>query len=1031
MNAYPDDELSVTLFEEAGDALLLFDSDTEQVLDANPMAQRLSGFSRQELLQMPLTNLIRADGQDGLQRLRHNYQKIGLFHSQDGFWLRQQQDGAWVPVELTITRLHGEPKPLGLVTARDIREHRNMSAQLQRADSELRRVLASVSDYLWSAVVDPSGQATNRYYSPVVEKITGRPPEFFQVGPERWLSTVYEEDRPRIQEVVDRILAGLSTGEEEEYRVVRPDGSLCWVRDSVRVSRCNDGRSLRLDGIVTDISDRKRAETTLRESEERYRQLVELCPDAIFINTQRRIVFANAAAARLVGASGPEQLLGRGALDFIHPDYQDIVRDRLHTIESKHAAVPLLEEKFVRLDGQVVEVEVAAIPFTYQGRPAVQAIARDISQRKRAEEALARERDLLHVLMNSIPQFIYFKDRESRFTQVNQAQARNLGLDEAAAALGKTDFDFYPEELAREFNADERQIIQTGQPLIDKVERQTGDDATERWLTSTKVPIFGPDGRITGLVGISRDVTERQRAEEALRASEAKYRCLIENLEQSIFLKDRDLRFVAANRVFCQEIGAAEADLVGKTDFDFFPRRVAEKHQADDRRVLAEGRRLELEEQCYRHGRPHTLRIVKNPVKDAQGRTVGVLGIFWDVTEQRTLEAQLRQAQKMEAVGQLAGGVAHDFNNLLTVILGNVALVRAGLPTGGTETELLAATEKAALRAAELTSKLLGFSRKTTLRLEPTTLDCCLDETLELLRHTIDPRITVQVRKAPQPWLVQADVAQLTQVLMNLCLNARDAMPNGGTLELETENVVLDREAVRLQLDAHPGEHVCLRVRDTGVGIPPENLPRIFEPFFTTKAPDKGTGLGLAMVFGIIKQHHGWITCCSKVGEGSRFDLYLPRYQPQTETVVAPPDGRPTAARGHETILLVDDEPMIRNLGRTILQRYGYQVLLAEDGLQAVEVFRRHASGIDLVILDLTMPRLSGRDAFRRLRQLDPDVRVLFASGYSAEHLTEEEHTRVLGFVSKPYRPQELAQRVREALDRARSQREADKSWRI
>jgi PAS domain S-box-containing protein len=317
MNAYHDAELSVTLFEEAGDALFLFDPETEQLLDANPMAQRLCGFSRPELLRLPITYLFRAEAQGGLRRLRHAYQKTGLFHSQEGFWLRHQADGVWIPVNLTVTRLHTQPRTLGLVTARDVHEHREIFAQLKRTEAELRGVLASVSDYLWSVIIDPSGRVSKRYYSPVVEKITGRPPEFYAAGPERWLSTVHEEDRPRVQEVVARILAGQSTREEGEYRVVRPDGSLCWVRDSVRVSRAEDGRSLRLDGVVTDVSERKRAEATLRESEERYRLLVELCPDGIFIHCQGRIGFANPAAARLLGATGPEELVGRMALDFV------------------------------------------------------------------------------------------------------------------------------------------------------------------------------------------------------------------------------------------------------------------------------------------------------------------------------------------------------------------------------------------------------------------------------------------------------------------------------------------------------------------------------------------------------------------------------------------------------------------------------------------------------------------------------------------------------------------------------------------
>ncbi len=519
------------------------------------------------------------------------------------------------------------------------------------------------------------------------------------------------------------------------------------------------------------------------------------------------------------------------------------------------------------------------------------------------------------------------------------------------------------------------------------------------------------------IVVLQRDISALKKAEEIVRASENEYRSMLDNLEQGIFLKDQSFRFIAANKPFCQGLGLSKADIVGKTDFDSYPRPLAEKYRADDLLVLKEGRRVETEEHNFRDGKLRTFRIVKTPVKDDDGRMVGVLGIFWDVTEQRHLEAQLRQAQKMEAVGQLAGGVAHDFNNLLTAILGNIALTLGSLPETEPSRELLLAAENAAVRASELTNRLLGFSRQTILRPQPTNLHTCIEETVRILRRTIDPRITLEVHTAPELWTVQADPCQMNQVLMNLCLNARDAMPDGGRLLLETENVVLSEEYARAHLQARPGSFVRLAVQDTGHGILPEIRSRIFEPFFTTKGPGKGTGLGLAMVFGIIQQHQGWIDCSSEVNQGTCFSVYLPRHG-QVSAPGSSPARAKRPAGGNETILLADDEPSIRTLGRTILQRYGYRVVLAEDGQEAVELFQREKERIDLVILDLTMPRLSGHDAFRQLLDIDPKTRVLFASGYSAEHVSAAEHERILGFVSKPYRPDDLAHMVRAALDR-------------
>jgi PAS domain S-box-containing protein len=560
--------------------------------------------------------------------------------------------------------------------------------------------------------------------------------------------------------------------------------------------------------------------------------------------------------------------------------------------------------------------------------------------------------------------------------------------------------------------------LQEGQDHSAELEyRVVWPDGTSHWVRNRVAATRDALGPGVRLDGVLTDIDERKRAEEALRSREIQYRSLAENLEQCVFLKDSELRYRAVNQRFCQALGRSAADILGQTDSELYPPHLAAKYQADDRRVLREGRRLERDEQNLVNEQLRTVHVVKTPVREDQGESSGVLGIFWDVTDQRLLEAKVRHVQKMEAVGQLASGVAHDFNNLLTVILGNVSLLRAGRAPEEIDDELLSATEKAALRAAELTNKLLGFSRRTALRLVETNLNTCVEETVMILRRTIDPAITIEVNLAPNLWKVEADPSQMNQVLMNLCLNARDAMPKGGRLRLETSNGVLDEDYARLHLEARPGEFVRLRVEDTGHGIPPEVRQRIFEPFFTTKEPGKGTGLGLAMVFGIIKQHQGWIDCYSEVDRGTRFDIYLPRYQRPDETAPGTA-AAPLPLQGHETILLVDDEAMIRTLGQNILQSYGYRVLVAEDGARAVDIYHREQPHIDLVLLDVTMPGLSGREASQQLLQINPEVRIVFASGYSAEEIAQWPGEHVQGFVRKPYLPEELAQAVRARLEK-------------
>jgi PAS domain S-box-containing protein len=757
------EELGGTLFEEAGDALFLFDPESEQISQVNPMAQRLSGFTSRELLAMHITQLIRSDIEGGLQRMRLAFRRTGIFHSQEGFWLRNKKDGLWIPVNLTITRLHTEPKVFGLITARD-------------------------------------------------------------------------------------------------------------------------------------ISERREAHVRLQESEERYRTLFETSIQGIVVHQEGIIRFGNEALARMFGYDSPAELIGK---------------DVWKTLVVPHEWPALQERTAACLRGEKLSVH-----------PGYQGIRKDGS-------------------------LIWVQATGSR-------------------------------------------ILWEGKPAT---------------------------------CGFLSDVTESRRSEEAVRSSEAKYRTLIENLSQSVFLKDKELRFVAANEPFCRSFGRTAPELIGRDDYFLFPRHLADKYRADDRRVLEERRRLEIEEQTLMHGKTRTVQVVKTPVLDAQGRPIGVLGIFWDVTDQRNVEAQLRQAHKMEAVGQLAGGIAHDFNNLLTGILGNLSLALSDLPEVHPCRDLLVNAEGAALRAAELTRQLLGFSRRTPLAQKVVSLNTVIEETIRLLQRTFDPRITIEVACAPDLWSIQADSGSMGQVLMNLCLNARDAMPRGGKLVIQTANRRLDHEAANRTTEGRPGDYAQLQVRDTGAGMMPDVRDRIFEPFFTTKEPGKGTGLGLAMVFGIVKAHGGWIECQSEPARGTTFDVYFPAI---TSASTAPANTASTdgVRGGHETILLADDEQVVGRLGETILKRHGYQVLVAANGTEALRIFRERHQEIDLVILDLSMPELSGAETLCELRKIDPAAHVLISSGYSSdEDVRSVEGEGVLGFVGKPYRPAELARQVRAVLDKIQGEK--------
>jgi len=524
---------------------------------------------------------------------------------------------------------------------------------------------------------------------------------------------------------------------------------------------------------------------------------------------------------------------------------------------------------------------------------------------------------------------------------------------------------------------------------------------------------------------LEREIRQRQVAEVALQRSERTYRTLVENLGQGVFLQDQQGRYVAVNGTFARWVGRSPESILMSTNAQLFPEERAGRFDREFRQVLQEGVAVESEEAWETAQGRRVIRRMLTPVREEGNTPGGVLGICWDVTELRRLEMQLRQSSKMDAIGQLAGGIAHDFNNLLTVIIGNLDLVLATPSSEEKRQEQLQAALQAANRAAALTQRLLTFARNHQLDWRPVSLNPIVADVVEMLRRTIDPRIRIETVCDPELWPVRSDPNQLHQVLMNLCLNARDAITPPGVIRIETRRLPAGTRPRTSGLQVVAGDFVCLSVSDTGCGMSEEVQARIFEPFFTTKEPGKGTGLGLAMVFAIVRQHGGWIECHSQLGHGTRFDIYLPR-APVTVGSSPPSEGDESLtedtplppSRRSPTILVVDDEEMVRNLAKAALQAQGWQVLEATDGQQAVDMFLQHQTTIDVILLDLTMPVLSGHEVFRRIREVDPQVKVIFASGYAEEQLEESERQSMAGFIKKPYRPQEVVRIVKAILKR-------------
>lgn len=531
------------------------------------------------------------------------------------------------------------------------------------------------------------------------------------------------------------------------------------------------------------------------------------------------------------------------------------------------------------------------------------------------------------------------------------------------------------------------------------------------------------------MIGTMTDVSERKRAEIALRESREMLNRVLDTVPQSIFWKDREGRYLGCNRVFAEAVGLSEpTQIVGKTDFDLpWPREEAEAYRADDREVMETGRskRHIIEPLQQADGVRLWIDTSKVPLFDENARPVGVLGAYEDITERKRVEEereqlrdQLTQAQKMESVGRLAGGVAHDFNNMLQAILGNVELALDEYGPESPAPESLLEIQKCAQRSADLTRQLLAFARRQVIAPKVLDLNQTIESMLKMLKRLIGEDIDLLWKPAPHLESVLIDPAQIDQTLANLCVNARDAIGHqNGKVTIETGMADFDEEYCAAHTGFIPGRYVRLSVSDDGCGMDEKIRKNIFEPFFTTKCIGEGTGLGLATVYGVVKQNEGFINVYSEPGHGTTFHIYFPCGPAPTDRACEPMET--TTPRGDETILLVEDEPAILRMTVMMLERQGYTVLAASTPGQALELSEQLSGQIDLLITDVIMPEMNGRDLARNLMIASPRLKSLFMSGYTSDVIA---HHGMLDpgihFISKPFSAKDLAAKVREVLDK-------------
>ena len=911
-----------------------------------------------------------------------------------------------------VARRDRQGKVIGLIgVARDITE-RKLAEETSAAQQRLLdSLIAAVPDLIYfkngeSRLIRINEAFARRAGLTDIHAALGKTD--FDIFGEAHARQAYDDEQ--------RIMATGQPMINQEEREDWPDGRVTWATSTKVPLFDHSGKIVGIMGISRDITERKQAEDTLARERNLLRKILDILPDYIYLkDEQSRVVLCN---NRRVDNDGmpvnTDDLIGKTAADFFPAEQAAQFRtDELVVL----GGTPLIEkeETLIRRDGSKQVILTTKLPFRDSTGKIVGLLGygRDITERKQAEEALARERNLLRMMFDLLPDHIYLKDEQSRFVMFNRPCTANDAMPTTAEELtGKTDADFYPPEQAARFRADEL-VVLGGTPLIDKEETLFLPDGSKQVILTTKLPFRDGNGKIVGLLGYGRDITGRKRIEEQVRLQST----ALTAAANAMMITDRHGEIEWVNPAFIKLTGYSAAEVMGANPRLLKSGQHPPGFYASLWATISAGNVWHGEfVNQRRDGQLYTEDTTITPVRDADGQIAHFIAIKQDVTERRQLENQLRQSQKMEAIGQLAGGVAHDFNNILAALLMQIELIEMAGNLPQEAADGLEQIHAFTNRAADLTRQLLLFSRRQVMQPRHLDLNEIVTNLAKMLQRIIGEDVRLQLNLHPVPLITHADAGMIEQVLMNLAVNARDAMPKGGHLRIDTTEANVAEPAA--DPDAKPGRHVCISVSDTGGGISPEVLPKIFEPFFTTKEAGKGTGLGLATVFGIVKQHHGWIKVDNRPGQGVTFQVFLP---PSTLTVAETPQlfSKPMPRGGKETILLVEDELEVRNLICKILKRHGYQVLEATNGVEALDVWREQRETVALLVTDLVMPAgLSGQELARQLQAAQPNLKVIFISGYSAEIAGRELQLHDgENFIQKPFAADRLLETVRQSLD--------------
>ena len=792
-----------------------------------------------------------------------------------------------------------------------------------------------------------------------------------------------------------------------------------WLSSDVPI-QVGPGSPQYVVSVSLDITDQKQNEAAVRESRNLLRAIIDAVPMTIHVkDIDGRYVLVNADMAAQVGEPA-EWLIGKRVGDIFPEAYAGEIREREGRLIATGEATPLFEEEYRDHAGRSSTWLARKVPLRDDHGKVKYIVSAglDITDRKRAEATVQESRSLLRAIIDAVPATVTVKDLEGRYILVNAYQAQYLGQP-IAWFEGRSVADVYPEAYVRTIAERDRLVAETGQTqrFYETDYRGPGGQLSS-WI-GIRAPIRDGAGNVRYVVSVGLDITDRRRSELALEQSERRFRHLVESSDVVPYTWDIDSRrFLYVGPQIERILGVRPEVL--KYEEQWLAMILPEDRGAARQHAASFNEAPHDEYFEYRVQRPDgrvvwVRDIVKVEARE-DGSRVG-FGFIFDITESKSRDQQLAQAQKMDAIGKLTGGIAHDFNNLLTVILGSLELLQLSVrddPQGLARVQL---ASEAARRGADLTLRLLAFARQQMLAPRVVNMNECITGMGELLRRALGESITIRMQLESRLWAIRVDPTWLESVVLNLAVNGRDAMPGGGTLTIETANEQFDETIVWQGTDIAPGRYVALFVSDTGMGMTPEVAARAFDPFFTTKELGKGTGLGLSMVYGFVKQSGGHVRIYSEVGLGTTVKIYLPVGGPAGENGRSDKDPLERAPAGRETILVVEDDDSVRGTIVAMLESLGYRVLAATDGVSGLKTIEQHAE-VALLLTDVIMPgKLNGPALAREAAKRRPGVRVLYMSGY-AENAFGPGGVQGAGgdLLSKPFSKGDLARKIRDVL---------------